>query len=182
MPPEPTSFIRPDVFWRTVGLQTGETVVHLGCGAGFYLLPAAKLVGKTGKVIGIDVRADMLEEAESRARREEVDDTVHTIRADLEKPKGSTLPADNADWVLVANILHQADPTAILTEAKRIVKPTGAIVVVEWDTIASPMGPPPDQRISQETVQQTIAAVGLTIADTWQPSKYHYGLTLKRPS
>ena len=47
------------------GIKEGETVVDLGSGAGFDCFLAAKRVGATGRVIGVDMTPDML----SRARR-----------------------------------------------------------------------------------------------------------------
>jgi ubiquinone/menaquinone biosynthesis C-methylase UbiE len=171
-----TSFIRPEDLWREIGIQAGQTIVHLGCGAGFYLIPAAKLVGRMGKVIGIDLMPHLLEEAESRARRENISDIVHTIRANLEEDSGSTLADNIADWVLVANILHQSDPVAILTEAKRLSKDSGRIIVIEWDIVATPLGPPPDQRIAKNRVREHASSIGLNVEKEFSPSPYHYGI------
>ena len=176
---ETQSFIHPEALWREVGLAAGQTVVHLGCGAGFYLVPAASMVGADGKVIGIDLMADLLEEAEGRARREGVDGVVQTIRANLENPEGSTLETDMADWVLVANILHQSSPPAILAEAARVVKPTGQVLVIDWNTAASPLGPPAEVRVSEGAAREHAEAAGLAVTKAWRPSPYHYGLLLK---
>lgn len=171
-----TSFIRPEVFWRTVGLRAEQTVVHFGCGAGFYLVPAAKIVGGKGSVIGIDVRADMLREAESRAERHGVADIVRTVRSNLENKHGSLLEDQVADWTLIANVLHQSDPRKILTEAKRITKTDGTIVVVEWDTTATPVGPPHKNRIAKESLVRLLQELQITVRDDFAPSPYHYGL------
>lgn len=173
------SFIRPDALWRELGLRANQRVVHLGCGAGFYIIPAAKIVGKHGKVFGIDVRGAMLEEAEGRARHEGVADVVETIRADLESSKSSTLPASKADWVLVANILHQAQPDKVLAEARRVLRKDGTAVIIEWDTAATPLGPPADQRISRQHVGEVAESVGLRVDHFFAPSPYHYGIVLK---
>ena len=146
------SFIRPEDLLKEIGLRAEQTLVHLGCGAGFYLVPSAKIVGKNGKIIGVDILPDMLAEAEGRAKREGVDKTIQTIRGNLENEKGSTLEDAVADWVLVANVLHQSDPEKIINEAKRIVKPTGSIAIIEWDTIATRLGPPVMQRIVKDRV------------------------------
>lgn len=173
------SFIRPEEFWHDLGLRAGQTLVHLGCGAGFYLVPAAKIVGSAGKVIGIDIQAHLLAEAEGRAQREGVGDIVHTIRANLENERGSTLPPASADWVLVANILHQALPAAIFGEAARIVQPDGTVVVVEWDVGASPLGPPNERRIAKPDALTMTEKSGLRLEREFKPSPYHYGLILK---
>lgn len=173
------SFIRPEALWRTLGLRAGQTVAHFGCGAGFYLIPAAKMVGKEGRVIGIDVRTDMLREAENRAERAGIADIIYTIRSNIETRHGSLLEDKSADWTLIANILHQSDPQKILTEAKRVTKDGGTIVVVEWDVVATPLGPPAEQRIAHQEVIKAAKEVGLTVRDQFAPSPYHYGLLLE---
>lgn len=174
------SFIRPDEFWQLVGLRADQTVVHLGCGAGFYLIPAAKLVGPKGRVIGIDVREDMLQEAESRAAREQVADSVETIRTNLEDHPQDRVPAAVADWTLVANILYQANPQKILAEARRVTKPAGTVIVVEWQTAATPLGPPAQQRLSARQISAIATGQGLLSSGTFIPSPYHFGLFFKR--
>lgn len=170
------SFIRPDQLLRTLGVQADETVVHLGCGAGFYLIPAAKIVGQGGRVIGIDILPDMLSEAENKARRENVATIIKTIRGNLENEQGSTLHEASADWVLVANVLHQSDAAKILREARRIVKQAGQVIIIEWDTGATPFGPPAKVRIPKSRVLETIKQQQLRVTKEFQPSPYHYGL------
>lgn len=176
---EANSFIRPDALWRSLGLRAEQVVVHLGCGAGFYLIPAAEIVGPKGKAIGIDIRSDILAEVENKARRHKVDGIVSTLRSNLEHTPGSSLAEKSADYVLLANILHQSDPGHVFAEAKRIVSHNGSIVVVEWNTSATPFGPPVDQRIPAEELKQVAGALGLTLAKEFTPSPYHFGLLFK---
>lgn len=173
------SFIRPEEFWRALGLRAGQTVAHLGCGAGFYIIPAAKIVGSKGKVVGIDILPDMLSEVENKAKRAGVTNIVKTIRSNLENERGSTLDDASVDWVLVANILHQSQPAKILTEAARIVKGDGSIVVIDWDTAATPFGPPTQHRLSEVEVQHIVSQSSLVIKHRFAPSPYHYGLVLQ---
>lgn len=170
------TFLRPAQLWEVLGARANQTVVHLGCGAGYYLVPAAHRVGPRGQVIGIDIRAEMVSEAESRVRRAGVGDTVKVIRANLENPRGSTLADGLADWSLVANILYQASPSKILTEAARVTKPGGTVVIIEWDTAASPIGPPLADRVPKQQVLELAAAVELKLQREFRPSPYHYGL------
>jgi ubiquinone/menaquinone biosynthesis C-methylase UbiE len=172
------SFIRPDEMWHTLGLRAGQTVAHLGCGAGYYLIPAAKIVGTNGSVIGVDIRADILSEAMNRATRESVEKIVRTVRGNLEGERGSTLEDGSIDWVLVANVLHQSDPLKILTEAARIVKANGSVIVIDWDVAATPFGPPNEHRLSETEAQHLINQVKLTLKHRFSPSPYHYGLVV----
>ena len=174
----PSAFLDPESVLRRFGLRAEQTLVHLGCGAGFWLIPAAQIVGASGQVIGVDIRPDILSESVSRAQREHLDNIIHTVRGDLERDRGSRLEDEIADVVLVANILHQADPAKILSEAKRLAKVNGFIIVIEWDVAASPMGPPPAQRISAPEVSQLAESLDLDIVESFTPSPYHYGLIL----
>ncbi|MBI1833248.1 MAG: methyltransferase domain-containing protein [Candidatus Andersenbacteria bacterium] len=174
------SFIRPDAFWRNLGLRAQQKVVHLGCGAGFYLLPAAHIVGAKGKAYGFDILPDMLAEVENKAKRENLEDIVSTKRANLEQVGGSGLPDNDIDWVLTANILHQSDPEKIFQEAARIVSTSGRVVVVEWDTGATPFGPPSEARRPKNDVIQFAQNANLSVEKEFKPSPYHYGLILKK--
>ena len=177
---ETNSFIRPEVLWRSLGLRAQQTVVHLGSGAGFYLIAAAKIVGPNGKVIGIDVRADMLDEVQNKAKQNNLGDIIQTMRSNIENTPGSTLPEKSVDWVLVANILHQSDPVKILTEAHRIVAANGHVAVVEWETLSTPFGPPSDQRRQEDEIKSIGESVGLVYSKSFSPSPYHFGLIFTR--
>lgn len=170
------SFIRPEEFWRFLELRAGQTVVHLGCGAGYYLIPAARMVGKQGRVIGVDIRPDMLATAEKRAAEEDLLSIVQVRRADLEREASSGVESGTADWTLLANILHQADPVAVFKEARRITKPTGVVLAVEWEIAASPLGPPVEKRIAKSVIMAAAEQAGLTVKREFKPSPYHYGL------
>ncbi len=173
---EANSFIRPDVVLNAMGLRAQQTFVHLGSGAGFYLIPAAVIVGPKGKSIGIDIRTDMLAEVENKAQHQKVEHIVQVLRANLENSPGSNLAAKSADWVLVANILHQSDPVKILTEAVRIVAASGHVTIIEWNTSATPFGPPVHNRKSSDEMKTLAQTCGLVVQKEFSPSPYHYGI------
>lgn len=173
---EANSFIRPEALWRLLGLRAEQIVVHLGCGAGFYLIPAAEIVGPKGKAIGVDIRPDILAEVENRARRHKVDAIVSVVRANLENTPGSPLQAQSADWVLVANVLHQSEPTRVLAEAKRLAFHNGHIAIIEWNTSATPFGPPVHARLSAEDIKAIANSLQMKLVKEFDPSPYHFGL------
>lgn len=174
--PEVNSFIRPDAVLTSMGLRAQQVFIHLGSGAGFYLIPAAVIVGPKGKSIGVDIRTDMLAEAENKARQQGVEHIVQTLRANLENSPGSDIPKKSADWVLVANILHQSDPTKILTEAVRVVAANGHVAVIEWNTSSTPFGPPIHHRKSKDEMKEIAVSCNLKLEKEFEPSPYHYGL------
>ncbi|HSX24786.1 MAG TPA: methyltransferase domain-containing protein [Candidatus Andersenbacteria bacterium] len=175
---ERTPFIRPDTFWHSLMLRANQTVVHLGCGAGFYIIPAARIVGKKGKAIGVDILPDMLAEVENKAHQYGLEAIIKTYRANIENTPGSPIDDRSMDWVLVANILHQSNPDKVFQEAYRIVSNQGHVVVVGWSTAATPLGPPNEKRISEDEVKQIAQQHGLVLVQEFAPSPYHYGLVL----
>lgn len=111
-----------------LGLQSGERVLDLGCGAGVDSLIAAGAVGPAGAVVGVDLAAAMLARAR-RAAAEAVADHARFAVADAE-----ALPfRDRAfDAVLVNGLLNLCpDKRAALAEIARVLQPGGRAVVAE---------------------------------------------------
>ena len=124
----------------------------------------------------------MLADIESKAEREHVSDIISVSRANLEQVGGSGRKDGEIDWVLTANILHQSDPVKIFQEAARIVSADGRVVVVVWDTGATPFGPPAETRKSKPEVVTFAETAGLVLEKDFRPSPYHFGLVLKKAS
>ena len=61
----------PEAILREIGLKSGQTFVDIGCGDGFFAIPAARLVEESGKVYGLDSDLEAvrcLEEKAAKAR------------------------------------------------------------------------------------------------------------------
>ncbi len=183
--PTPTSvhtLLKPEVVLRNLGIRAGWKVADFGCGPGYYLVPAARFVGPTGRVVGIDLLATAVDEAKKRARAAGAYQIADVFRADVARPRGTGLPDNWADLVLLSGLLAQSDARAVLTEAARVVKPeAGRVAVIEWDEVATPLGPPPEQRISRTAVLAAAKLAGLTRLETFTPSPYQYGLLFLKP-
>ncbi|MHA2403136.1 MAG: methyltransferase domain-containing protein [Candidatus Kariarchaeaceae archaeon] len=105
--------------------QEGETVVDLGSGPGRDSINAAKLVGGTGRVIGIDFSDDML----TLARDHAFEQKIHNV--DYRKGNLLELPVDdNTVDLIISNCVINLvpDKVQVFREAHRILKPGGRIV------------------------------------------------------
>lgn len=109
-------------------LRPGETVVDIGCGAGFDSIIAARQVGETGLVISIDMTPAMLDKAAAGAREAGI--------ANIEFREGlaEALPLDDAsiDVVISNGVINLCpDKVAVMQEVNRVLKPGGRIQIAD---------------------------------------------------
>jgi ubiquinone/menaquinone biosynthesis C-methylase UbiE len=82
---------------RAAGLRTGQEVLEVGCGPGFFTIPAAKMVGDEGRVYALDINPLALGRVRQKVEQEGVTN-VHTILTDA----GQTgLPDESFDLIFV---------------------------------------------------------------------------------
>ena len=116
-------------FLISIGLKLGLTFIDIGCGDGFFALPAAQIVGKTGKVYGIDVDNEAIDRLKNRAAKEGLENLYLKV-GEAEK---TILCKACADIVFFGITLHDfKSPPKVLLNAKRMLKPTGRLVNLDW--------------------------------------------------
>ena len=107
-------------------LKEGEVVLDLGSGAGFDCFLAADKVGESGRVIGVDMTAEMIEKARENARKGDYRNVEFRL-GEIEN-----LPmADNSVDVVISNCVINLSPDKkrVYEEAFRILKPGGRVMV-----------------------------------------------------
>jgi len=107
-------------------LAAGETVVDLGSGPGLDALLAAKQVGKTGRVIGVDMTPEMLERARATAEKARVSN-VDFRQGRLERLPVESASVDAVTSNCVINLVP--DKAVVFAEIARVLKPGGRVVV-----------------------------------------------------
>ena len=133
---------------RTAGIGPGMRVLDIGCGVGEVSRLAARLVGPTGEVVGVDKSAAALETARRRVAALRLD-RVRFVEADLAN-LAFERPFDAAIGRFV--LMHLGDPAASLRRVAAQVRPGGVIAFQESDFTIPPIAYPPVptyQQVSQ---------------------------------
>lgn len=173
----PTKLLNPqELLDKQLALKIGEVIGDLGCGgAGYFTLPAARLVGGKGKVYAVDILKSALEGVRSKAKLENILN-IEPVWSDLEKVGAANIQTGTLDAVLLINIMYQSrNNLALLDEAKRLLKIGGRLMVVDWKVEPTPFGPPVNDRLPPEKISHFAGQVGLRPDKQFIAGAYHYG-------
>jgi len=162
--------------WRRIGLRSGDTVVDVGAGSGFFSFPAALVVGAAGHVYAVDISEELVELVRDRARQAK----LSNVEPVLSTPRRIPIEDAVADVTLLANVLHGIAPSTV-DEAVRVLRPGGRLVDVDWKKRPTPEGPAVGHRLSEPEASAALSARGLTRVDAFDFGPYHYALIFERP-
>ncbi len=154
------------------------TFVDMGCGEGFFTVPAAKKVGRTGRVYAVDSDPEAIARLQRAAEREGLRNIVTRVGAAEE----TVFCESCADYVFLGIVLHDFnDPNLVFQNAKRMLKPTGKLVNLDWKKIHMSFGPPYEIRFNENKAVALIRKNSFTIEEVKDSGKYHY-LVIAHPS
>jgi len=176
-----TQFLKPQEVFAKVKLIEGMQVADLGTGnLGYFVIPAAKLVGKEGKVYAVDILKSVLDAVRSMSKLAGLTN-LETIWADLEKVGSTNIPDLSMDVCLVVNVLFQNKKRKeILAEAARILKNGGKLVVIDWKKIGIPFGPPVEIRIEPDSIKGWARELKLRLVEETEFGDYFWGLIFEK--
>lgn len=147
----------PETFLINHGLKEGMVFTDIGCGPGFFSIPAAKIVGNKGTVFAVDLQEEMLEEIKKRTASQNIF---------FLKSEENTIPIENkkTDLLLLAFVLHETiDKVTFLKELRRIIKEGGKALIIDWEKKEEERGPPFQDRLERSEAVKLIEETGFTI-------------------
>lgn len=168
--PKRDEWQKPDAVVAALAIAPGMTVADIGAGTGYFESRLAAAVGPTGKVLAVDIEADMVRYIGERALREKTPQ-VSARLATADDPK---LPAASLDRILIVDTWHHVEKRGDYTrKLVSALKPGGALFIVDF-TLETERGPPKTMRLSAESVRTELEQAGLrvSVVDAGLPDQY----------
>lgn len=171
-----SQFIKPEAILQQIGLQPGMQVADLGCGSGYFALLAAKITSVRGKVYAVDVQKSSLEQVKKEARLQNIVG-IETVWSDIETVGAAKIAPHSLDMVFIINTLFQISrKEAVLAEARRLMKPGGFLLIVDWLAGDTAMGPPAASRLDLAKTKALASSAGFVFQKDIDAGSHHFGM------
>ena len=142
-------FRNPYKLLRAAGLRQGQKVLEVGCGPGFFTIPAAKIVGEDGLIYAIDVNPFAIRRVKNKIAKER----LRNVKPSLTNASNTGLPESSIDLAFLFGLRYVAGGLrSVISEMHRILKP-GALLSFE------------KTRGSGEELIQEVERAGFSYAD-----------------
>jgi len=173
-------FSAPEKNIEQLELKPNQIIADFGAGSGAYTLAAAKALKGTGKVYAIEVQKQMLTTLQNTCTSEHLGN-VAFVWGNIELMGGSKLGDNTCDVVIVSNVLFLApDKRVIIEEARRILRPGGRLLLIDWTASFNNMGPTKDQIFSEIDARLLLEEARLTFEKPIDSGNFHYGLIYRK--
>ncbi len=160
-----------------LGLKKGFNIADIGCGIGYFSIPAAHIIGENSKVYAIDTSIDMINILLEKLKNEKLKNVQvkHSNGYDL------NIISASVEFAFCCNVLHEVkDKEKFLREINRIVDKKGIFAIIEWKKIQTGAGPAIDKRIAYEELKNIIEKNGFTEIEKVNLNQSLYGITARK--
>lgn len=166
----------PEAILTEAGLKPGMTFVDIGCGDGFFALPAARMAGSSGRVYGLDADGESINELLEKAAKE----GLKNIKAQAGAAEETIVCEGCADIVFFGICLHDFDnPAIVLQNARHMLKKGGRLADVDWKKEPMALGPPLEKRFDEAKATKLITEAGFHVESVRSVGPYHYMIIAK---
>ena len=166
----------PEEILTAIGLKAGHTLIDIGCGDGFFSLPAARIVGPKGLVYAIDSNPQSMAKLDKKAAEAGLNNIFST-----QNEAESSLVCDAcADFIFFGIVLHDfREPDKVLLNARQMLKPGGHLINLDWKKEPMKLGPPLEKRFDIGAASALLQKAGFAVekSENWGP--YNYLMTAK---
>ncbi len=169
--PKRDAYQKPHEVVHALGLKPGEIIADIGAGSGYFTFHLARHVGEKGKVYAVDVSPDMILHVNRRIREFKMNNVV-SVLADPDDP---LLPDQSVNRFFICDVWHHVEnQTKYLSLMKKMLKPGGEVVMIDFHKKELPVGPPMKMKIAREDLIKQMESNGyrLTKEHTFLPYQY----------
>ncbi len=171
--PQRDAYQKPHEVMMTLGLREGEIVADIGAGSGYFTFRLARHVGEKGRVYAVDVNPDMIVYMNRRIRDLQLKNVV-TVLAAADDP---LLMNASIDRFFICDTWHHIqNQTHYLSLMKKMLKPNGQVIMIDFYKKEMPVGPPMEMRIAREDLVRQMGSNGFTLAKEYTFLPYQYFL------
>lgn len=165
---------------KQFSLKDGDIVADLGSGQGYYSLSASTAVGANGKVYAIDIDSEILKRLKSETDSKKIKN-LEIITGDLERVGGIKLGDASCDAVIAANVFFQVrNKDAFVKEIRRVLKPHGRVLVIDWKDSFSGMGPAKNKLLLPDMARHFFEVHDFIYMKDILAGEHHYGIIFKK--
>ena len=169
--------VKPLELLQRAGVQAGETILDWGCGAGFFAVPAARLVGEAGQSSRSGCPAgDGGGDAKSCGQRQVWPILRSWPPKNINCRRGCPI-LTGLFWLIF--FTKCTNPAGCMELAQKALKPDGRLLVVEWPQEIGPHGPPAAERLAPADLAAWYEPLGLQREAFWEAAPEYYALVLR---
>lgn len=176
--PARDAYQKPHDVLMALDLKEGETVADIGAGSGYFALRLAAHVGGKGTVWAVDIDPEMIRHLNRRVREK----GAWNVRTVLAPPDDPLLPDASVDRFFICDTWHHIENQAgYLALMKRMLRPGGQVIMIDFHKKDLPLGPPLSMKIAREDLIRQMEAAGFRLAreHTFLPYQYFLVFTSK---
>jgi len=166
-------FLSPRNVVEKLDIKEGDVVIDFGSGSGFWSIPIAQKVGKSGKVFVTDPKVENL-----TVMKRQADNLGLSNIEYIQAPYDSTsIPVNaKADLILISNVLSMIkNDEKLITSTKKNSHADTKLVVIDWDHEAE-IGPKKEHRSEIEQIMIWAKKAGFVFRKLLDAGAHHFGL------
>jgi len=176
--PKRDAYQKPHEVIMALNLKEAEVIADIGAGAGYFAFRFAHHVGDSGRVYAVDINPDMILHMNRGIRDMNLKNVVTILAA----PDDPLLPDASVDRFFICETWHHIENQAhYLALMKKMLKPGGQVVMIDFQKKQLPIGPPVEMKISRGDLVRQMESNGFRLAaeHTFLPYQYFLVFTVK---
>ncbi len=177
--PARDDYQKPLEVLAALDLRAGEVVADIGAGSGYFAVRFARAVGDDGVVYAVDVDPNMVRHLNRRLR----DGGIRNVATVLSDPDDPLLAEASVDRFVIVNTWHHIeDQPGYMAKMKRMLRPGGRVVHIDFQKRELPIGPPLAMKIARDDLVRQMEEGGFRLDAEHDFLPYQYFLVFEPTS